>query len=111
MVYSVFAFAQHRGELGFTQRDIMSEVLTGFGKLEARNVVRALSEKLKWIEKCGTKEQGSPIPHFVEINWLGLEYRGATITPYKWPSITPITPLFRRAKDLYNTFWGKFLKN
>ena len=68
LVYSVFAFAQHRGELGFTQRDIMSEVLTGFGKLEARNVVRALSEKLKWIEKCGTKEQGSPIPHFVEIN-------------------------------------------
>ena len=28
---------------------------------------------------------------------------GQTITPHKWPSITPNTPLFRRAIDLYNT--------
>ena len=27
---------------------------------------------------------------------------GATITPHKWPSITPNTPLFGRAMDLYN---------
>ena len=35
----------------------MSEVLNGFGKLEARNIVRTLL-KQKMIEKCGMKEDG-----------------------------------------------------
>ena len=39
---------------------------------------------------------------------------GVTITPRKWPSITPITSLFRFAIDLYNTqlskIWEKFLE-
>ena len=33
-----------------------------------------------------------------------------TITPHKWPSITPITPLFRRAIDLYNTQLPKIFR-
>ena len=35
--------------------------------------------------------------------YKGREYREVAITPRKWVPITPITPLFERAIDLYNT--------
>lgn len=85
-MFIVFAFAQHRGEAGFTQRDIMTEVLTGFGKLEARNVVRALSEKLKWIEKCGTKEDGKQKHHLFRTakNLSNPDLKYSDLPAYKY---------------------------
>ena len=85
-MFIVFAFAQHRGEAGFTQRDIMTEVLTGFGKLEARNVVRTLSEKLKWIEKCGTKEDGKQKHHLFRTakNLSNPDLKYSDLPAYKY---------------------------
>lgn len=57
LVEQVFSFAEYRGDLGFTQRDLMTEFLVGFGKLEARNIIRKLL-KQRLIIEAGLKEDG-----------------------------------------------------
>ena len=54
----VFAYAQHMGDRGFTQRDISSEIMRGYGRLEPRNIVRNMLEKHKLIKKAGKREVG-----------------------------------------------------
>lgn len=57
MVSLVFAYAEYRGELGFTQRDLQDEFLVCFGKLEARNLIRKM-KKMDYITEVGVKEDG-----------------------------------------------------
>ena len=57
MVFIVFAYAEYRGELGFTQRDLQDEFLVCFGKLEARNLIRKM-KKMDYINEVGVKEDG-----------------------------------------------------
>ena len=68
-------------------------------KIERHVAKRQQREEERSHASSAANERYSTMENRLDTNGL----QGATITPHKWPSITPITPLFRRALDLYNT--------
>ena len=103
----VFAYAQHMGDNGFTQRDISTEIMRGYGRLEPRNIVRNMLEKHKLIKKSGKREVGRQRHDLYQSKELEIEnslkFNQMPSFPY-WSATTLGSSVMERREEVLFNF-------